>query len=171
MIKPTKSLLAQRRLRSALASAQSDQSLRCALNEKLRTQAFLMRTAKTLIRLWGCPGWSESSLGAHAILLVLSWANSNLIQTLICSSRGLWNLRSKQWLDSVRILGWFLSLHIVIIGIFVFLIRCTSSWNNNRWIIGTDLFNFVSNVFAIFVRQMLSWKLIAGKWYRQNTKN
>ena len=29
-----------------------------------------MRTAKTLIRLCGCPGWSESSLGAPAILLV-----------------------------------------------------------------------------------------------------
>ena len=26
-----------------------------------------------LIRLGGCPGWSESSLGTHAILLVLSW--------------------------------------------------------------------------------------------------
>ena len=25
-----------------------------------------MRTAKTLIRLDGCPGWSESSLGAHS---------------------------------------------------------------------------------------------------------
>ena len=29
-----------------------------------------------LIRLGGCPGWSESSLGAHAILLVLSWGGS-----------------------------------------------------------------------------------------------
>ena len=29
-----------------------------------------MRTAKTLIRLGGCTGCSESSLGAHAILLV-----------------------------------------------------------------------------------------------------
>ena len=29
-------------------------------------QAFIMRTAKTLIRLGGCPGWSESSLGAHS---------------------------------------------------------------------------------------------------------
>ena len=28
-----------------------------------------MQTAKTLIRLGGCQGWSESSLGAHAILL------------------------------------------------------------------------------------------------------
>ena len=35
-----------------------------------------MRTAKTLIRLGGCPGWSESSLGAHAILLVLSCRGS-----------------------------------------------------------------------------------------------
>ena len=36
-----------------------------------------MRTVKTLIRLGGCPGWSESSLGAYAILLVLSWGGSN----------------------------------------------------------------------------------------------
>ena len=35
-----------------------------------------MRTAKTLIRLGGCPGWSESSLGAHAILLFFSWGGS-----------------------------------------------------------------------------------------------
>ena len=42
-------------------------SLRCALNEYLRTQAFFMRTAKTLIRQGRCPGWSESSLGAHTI--------------------------------------------------------------------------------------------------------
>ena len=30
-----------------------------------------------LIRLGGCPGWSKSSLGAHVILLILSWAGSN----------------------------------------------------------------------------------------------
>ena len=33
--------------------------------------------AKTLIRLGGCPGWSESSLGTQIILLVLSWGSSN----------------------------------------------------------------------------------------------
>ena len=33
-------------------------------------------TAKTRIRLGGCPGWSESSLGTQAILLVLSWGGS-----------------------------------------------------------------------------------------------
>ena len=32
-----------------------------------------------LIRLGGCSGWSESSLGAHAILLVLSWGGSYLM--------------------------------------------------------------------------------------------
>ena len=40
-------LCAQRRFRSAWASTQSDQSLRCALNGKLRAQAFFMQTAKT----------------------------------------------------------------------------------------------------------------------------
>ena len=72
----------QRRLRSASASTQSDQSLRCALSVQLRTQTFFMRTSKTLIRLCGCPGWSKPSLGAHAILLVLSWGGS---YTLILS--------------------------------------------------------------------------------------
>ena len=38
-----------------------------------------MRTAKTLIRLGGCPGWSESSLGA-LILLILSCRGLNHYQ-------------------------------------------------------------------------------------------
>ena len=57
---------AQRKHRSAWTSAQSDQSFRCALSGQFRTQAFFMRTMKSLIRLGGCPGWSESSLGAHS---------------------------------------------------------------------------------------------------------
>ena len=60
-------MCAQRRLRSAWASVQSDQSLCCALNGELRTPAFIMRTAKTLIRLGGCRGWSESSLGVQPL--------------------------------------------------------------------------------------------------------
>ena len=35
-----------------------------------------MPTARTQIRLGGCPGWSEFLLGAQAILLVLSWGGS-----------------------------------------------------------------------------------------------
>ena len=65
--KPSKWVCAQRRHRSTWTSAQFDQSLRCAFNGQLRTQAFFMWTATTLIRLGGCPGWSESSLGAQPL--------------------------------------------------------------------------------------------------------
>ena len=60
-------MCAQRRLISALASAQSDQSLCCPHEKSLGPKLPVECTAKTLIRLGGCPGWSESSLGAHAI--------------------------------------------------------------------------------------------------------
>ena len=69
-------VLAQRRLRSAWASAQFDQSLRCPPEESLGPNLHIKRTKKALARLGGCQGWSESSLGAHAILLVLSWGGS-----------------------------------------------------------------------------------------------
>ena len=66
MTKQTKWLCVQRRLRSAWASAQSDQSLRCPRVETFRSQLPTGRTAKTLIRLGGCRDWTESSLGAHS---------------------------------------------------------------------------------------------------------
>ena len=62
--------------RSAWASAQSDQSLHCPHEETLGPQLPIEHTTKTLISLGGCPGWSESSLGAQIILLVLSWSSS-----------------------------------------------------------------------------------------------
>ena len=51
MTKPTMWLCAQRRLRSAWASAQSDQSLRCPHEESLDPWLPFERTAKTLVRL------------------------------------------------------------------------------------------------------------------------
>ena len=45
-----------------------------------------MRTAKALIILCGCPAWSESSLGAHFILLVLSCCCLNGNRCKICFS-------------------------------------------------------------------------------------
>ena len=54
-------------------------SLRCALSGYIRTQFCFRRTALTLIRLGECPGWSESSLGAQIILLVLSCCGSIFI--------------------------------------------------------------------------------------------
>ena len=59
------------------ASAQSDQSSLCT---QWVAKAFFIWIAKTLIRLGASPGWSESWLGAHAILLVLSRGGSNVLK-------------------------------------------------------------------------------------------
>ena len=64
-----KDLCAQRRLRSVWASIQSDQSLSCRPEETFGPQLSIGHTAKTVIRLGGCPGWSESSLGAQPLCL------------------------------------------------------------------------------------------------------
>ena len=66
MTKPTKWLCAQGRLRSAWAFPQYDQSLPCPHEESLGPWLPIECTAKTLIRLGGSPGWSESLLGAHS---------------------------------------------------------------------------------------------------------
>ena len=67
-------LCAQWRLRSAWA--QSDESQRCPPEAKLGPKLPIERTAKTLIRLGGCPSWSESSLGTKVILLVFEVAQN-----------------------------------------------------------------------------------------------
>ena len=74
--KTNKMMCAQRILRSTWASAQSDQSFRYLCEESLGPWLPFERAAKTLIRLGWCPGWSESSLGAQVILLVLSCGGS-----------------------------------------------------------------------------------------------
>ena len=60
----------QRRLRSAWASTQSDQPCRCPHEESFDPNSYPL--SAQLIRLGGCPHWSESPLGANATLLVLS---------------------------------------------------------------------------------------------------
>ena len=54
-------------------------SLRCTHEKKLGSLAILRATAKSLVRLGGYSGRSESSLGPYVILLVLSCAGSNII--------------------------------------------------------------------------------------------
>ena len=81
MAKPTMWFCAQRRLRSAWAStAQSDQSLRCPHEESLGPKLPTERTAKTLIRLGGCPqrrllsDWADAKTD-----LSLCWAHSHFV--------------------------------------------------------------------------------------------
>ena len=73
-----------RRLRSAWASAQSDQSLCCAL----RTQAFFMRTAKTLIRLDAQADLSLRLAHSHFVGFVMRrlmfWDKDHMYQWEIC---------------------------------------------------------------------------------------
>ena len=58
-------MCAQRRLKSACASAQTDKSLRCSHDQTFHPWLSKMRPVKILIRLRECADWSESSLGAH----------------------------------------------------------------------------------------------------------
>ena len=95
--KPTKWVCAQRRLRSAWASAQADQSLRCPHEEHSGPQLPIKRTTKTLIRLGRCPGWSESSLGSQLFCwfchhdrcaqqrLISAWTSAQSDQSAVCS--------------------------------------------------------------------------------------
>ena len=85
--KPTKSLYAQRRLRSAWASAQSDQSFRCPLNGYLRDPSFLHVDSEDSDQIGQMPRLIWVFAGRTLILLVLSWGGSNLVTTdLIASS-------------------------------------------------------------------------------------
>ena len=70
-------MCAQRWLKSACASAQSDKSLRCMHEETLYRLLSKMRPAKILIRLRECAGWSESSLGAYVLRYIFGRYGSN----------------------------------------------------------------------------------------------
>ena len=65
MTKPTKWLCAQRRLRSAWASTQTDQSLTVRM-KKAWVLSYPLSALQRLIRLGWCPCWSESSLGTQS---------------------------------------------------------------------------------------------------------
>ena len=64
-------------------------SLRSLHEETLGHQLPTEHTAKTLIRLRGCPGWSESLLGAQIILSVLSLDGSYHTYILIFKNTSL----------------------------------------------------------------------------------
>ena len=75
-------------------SDQSNQSLLCPHSPQLPTEHTM--------KIDQSPGWSESSLGAQTILLVLSWgsSNTNLRPAFIMhlSSHGGWSANSRDWL-------------------------------------------------------------------------
>ena len=134
MTKPTKWLCAQRRLRSAFACAQSDQSSLSAWR-KLGSLAPIERTAKTLIRLGGCPGWSEPSLGAHLFCCFFHVVGQICMVSLINS-----------YCQSARI----------VLGVVSSIIRNSSScWKDNCYIISGHLNDKSSD--RIVSTSLLKW--------------
>ena len=87
-----------------------------------------MWTEKSLFRLGGCPGWSESSLGAQIILLVLSCCVSLGLQILdLCPDKRIHH----SYLTSVSCLDAFqMSKHSTVLKkkYFNLLINCKSRW-------------------------------------------
>ena len=82
--KPTMWLCAQRRLRSAWTSAQSDQSLHYALNGWLRTQAFFMRTDSDQTG-WMRFRWAHNQIvGFVTRRLCCIWLNNLFISVSGC---------------------------------------------------------------------------------------
>ena len=92
MTKPTKWHVHPAKTQISLGIRPVWQSLRCPHEETLGPQLPNEYPAKTLIRLGGCPGWSESSLGAQSfcwfcleaahfrifMLLILSYFSSDI---------------------------------------------------------------------------------------------
>ena len=66
--KPTKWHVHPANTQISLASVQSDQSLHCLNEESLGPELPIECTTKTLIRLGGCPGWTD-----------LRWAHSHFV--------------------------------------------------------------------------------------------
>ena len=72
-------LSAQRRLWSDWVDAQAHLSLHSVCLKRNWVLIYTLSAQRRLIRLGGCPGWSESSLGTKVILLVLSWGGSKCV--------------------------------------------------------------------------------------------
>ena len=70
-----------------------------------------MRTAKTLIRLGGCSGWSESSLGAQSLCWFLSCRGSDNIDV-----PGKGYRRIEKGLEGCVRVGWGSSIRLVRVG-------------------------------------------------------
>ena len=104
--------------------------------------SYLLSAQRRLIGLGGCPGWSEDSLGTHAILLILSCSGSYMLQILWSSCRNSdggpchhWLLAGKFLLHLEEILGegtFSYSFH----SAFLFPSLCETAWHDGNIVEG-----------------------------------
>ena len=123
MTKPTKWLCAQGRLRPARASPVWLESSLCA-QWVAKDPSFLHAGSEdsdqtgwiSLIRLGGCPGWSDSSLGAHS----LCWC-CHVAAHLHCLA----SLSSFQYPSIFSTMWWLYSIMVVSQGVDIFFLFCS----------------------------------------------
>ena len=131
--KPTKWVCALRRRRSTWASVQPDQESSLSAWRKLGPFATHWAQAKTLIRLGGCPGWSEFRWAhSHFVGFVMSWL---IYQVWPESSLSVWKALC-HWLPTERTAktlirldgcqGWFESSFGA--GVILLVLSCTASF-------------------------------------------
>ena len=142
-------MCAQRRLGSAWASAQSDQSLRCPYDETLDRQLPIERTAKTLVRQGGCPGWSESLLGAHSLCWFYHVA-AHIDFLFFFPLFFVWSRLSDLYLETrvLRLLSFWSDARTI---------NCVG---NGKTILTRQNRTTADILLAIFVRTLLHWRLI-----------
>ena len=99
-------LCTQGRLRSAWASTQSDQHLHCPYEETLGPYLPIERTVKTLIRLGGCPCWSEFLLDAQSFLLVLLCSSSYFFNLVTRRDEKYFEFSFRFWCMSPELYFW-----------------------------------------------------------------
>ena len=88
--------------------------------KKALVHSYPLCAQRRLIRLGGCPGWSESSLGTHTILLVLSGGGSFVEQVTLKVICGLWS--DSNWTKTLY------AFHFCILLVLVF-----QTVTLNRW--------------------------------------
>ena len=169
-------------------------SLRCPHEETLGPKLPIEWTAKTLIRLGKCPGWSESSLGAQIILLVVSWGSSDWIQTswifilqiehkMFLIRIGYMEIYNEQVTDLLRTEETVLKLRedpVSWVGVLSFLFS-SPEWKAHWWAysIGRPLlFVFVANIFKHLLWNQISYGASMGwgnkcwfKWSRSHDQD
>ena len=121
-----------------------------------------LSTLRRLIRLGGRPCWSESSLSAHAILLVFSWGGLYHVMNILSikSQQYVWD-NFLNWITTTQasilwlwIDEWCSILSAVWFQMYVYHNHIINCWNAVKWSIQSAAFNFIKWTITRWPRNM-----------------